>query len=139
MLSLWYTKNPVMFMTMTIVSSFSSVAEQGCRSVKNISGYILLIRIGLDYLSTFEYVDLLPKVTIVLDLPVVSKVIIEKSRGDGARHKMYLSLAYIRVRKKKKNHFILCNFLVRTLQCFYLFFAHENMKKPASKVAHNWP
>ena len=92
MLSFWYTKNPVMFMTMTIVSSFSSVAEQGCRSVKNISGYILLIRIGLDYPSAFELVDLLPKVTIVLDLPVVSKDIIEKSRGNGGRHKMFLSL-----------------------------------------------
>ena len=37
---------------------------------------------------------------------------------------------------------ILCNFLVRSLQCFffkYFFFAHKNMKKPASKVAHNWP
>ena len=39
--------------------------------------------------------------------------------------------------------FILCNFLVRTLQYFQkilnLFFAHENIKKRASKVAHNWP
>ena len=32
---------------------------------------------------------------------------------------------------------ILWNVLVRTLQYFY--FAHENVKKPPSKVAHNWP
>ena len=33
---------------------------------------------------------------------------------------------------------ILCNFLVRMLQYFKKnFFAHENMKKPSSKVAHN--
>ena len=39
--------------------------------------------------------------------------------------------------------FILCNFLVRTLQYFQkklnLFFAHENINKQASKVAHNQP
>ena len=39
--------------------------------------------------------------------------------------------------------FILCNFLVRMLQCLKknlnLFFAHENLKKRASKVAHNRP
>ena len=39
--------------------------------------------------------------------------------------------------------FILCNFSVRTLQYIQkklnLFFAHENIKKRASKVAHNWP
>ena len=30
----------------------------------------------------------------------------------------------------------MCNYLVRTLQCF---FGHQNLKKTASKVAHNWP
>ena len=34
--------------------------------------------------------------------------------------------------------FFLCNFSVRTLQCFqiFFFFAHKNLKKPPSKVAH---
>ena len=55
-------------------------------------------------------------------------------------------LAYF-LSKKIKNLFsikeILCNFLVQTLQCFEkeidIFLANENMKKTASKVAHNQP
>ena len=36
--------------------------------------------------------------------------------------------------------FFLCNFSVRTLQCFqFFFFAHKKLKKPPSKVAHNRP
>jgi hypothetical protein len=39
--------------------------------------------------------------------------------------------------------FILCNFSVRTLKYFQkkikLFFVHKNLKKQASKVAHNQP
>jgi hypothetical protein len=40
---------------------------------------------------------------------------------------------------KNKLTYILCNFLVQTLQCKkkILIFAHENIKKPPSKVAHN--
>ena len=41
--------------------------------------------------------------------------------------------------KIKKNTFILCNFSVRTLQYFQFFFAHENIRKLPSKVAHNRP
>ena len=47
---------------------------------------------------------------------------------------------------QKKNFFFtffLCNFSVRTLQCFqkifFFFFAHKKLKKPPSKVAHNRP
>ena len=39
--------------------------------------------------------------------------------------------------------FFLCNFSVRTLQCFqkkkFIFFALKKLKKPPSKVAHNRP
>ena len=42
--------------------------------------------------------------------------------------------------KKILFYFILCNFLVRTLQCKKKLknkiFAHENMKKPPQKVAY---
>ena len=45
--------------------------------------------------------------------------------------------------QKKKNTFILCNFSVRTLQCFQknfnIFFYPGKVKKQASKVAHNQP
>merc|ERR1712008_349976 len=47
--------------------------------------------------------------------------------------------------KKKKIFFtfFLCNFSVRTLQCFqnffFFFFAHKKLKNPPSKVAHNRP
>ena len=38
--------------------------------------------------------------------------------------------------------FFLCNFSVRTLQCFqifFFFFDHKKLKKTPQKVAHNWP
>jgi hypothetical protein len=55
------------------------------------------------------------------------------------------SAAYIkkRLKREKKINFILCNFSVRTLQCKKnfkkYFFAHEKLKKPPKKVAHNRP
>ena len=44
--------------------------------------------------------------------------------------------------KNKKITFFLCNFSVRSLQCFqnfFFFFAHKKLKNPPSKVAHNRP
>ena len=59
-------------------------------------------------------------------------------------------LAYFLPKKNFKRRFrkkiikeILGNFLARRLQCFWkkinIFFAHKNMKKTFSKVAHNRP
>jgi hypothetical protein len=57
-------------------------------------------------------------------------------------------LVYLEPKKNQKKKIIkeiLCNFIVRTLQNFrknvnfFKNFASENMKKPPSKVAHNWP
>ena len=96
-----------------------------------------------------QYVLCIHKIHTAAECNVV-KVIIHKSRGKISLVEQdtieNVSAAYLKliINFLRKNFnffftFILCNFLVRTLQYLKKKFAYENMKKMPSNVAHNRP
>ena len=71
-----------------------------------------------------------------LSSSVTAKVIIPKSRGEGSLVEQLKIHNYFFMKKNQKMFtFILCNFLVGTLQYFFL----KLKKKTPSKAAHNLP
>ena len=105
----------------------------------------------LNFLFTLGSTNMFIRILQVTGLKNFPTAIITDKRVDACFRTLCFKLKFLAYKKRQTHEkkspiffstFFLCNFSVRTLQCFQkkiFFFDHKKLKKPSSKVAHSRP